>query len=306
MKLTFQSRRPPRRYMPPSSSSSSSFHSSTSHSFTHLTPSKARALIVFLTLLPLALFTYRRVHSSSSSLPLSTSDMDPAAAEGAAKAFENGNSSRVSKAASDQPRQQVNQFSIWAMPEEGSPFHAASVSAVSSLSERFGCTPFEPHVTVIGAFGSGEGLDELEVVRRMEQLAATTRPYEVKVKELTSGKLFFQCVYLKMVPTPEVLGLHRKAVEIMGMDADVAAYLPHLSLIYGDLTEEQQEEAKALARASFPSLIPAATNGSLAAESDRPSATPSFHVSSLALYRTDPTDFSMKTWEKLTEFPLTG
>ncbi|CAI5483683.1 unnamed protein product [Closterium sp. Yama58-4] len=140
----------------------------------------------------------------------------------------------------------VNQFSIWAMPEEGSAFHASASAAISNLSTRFGCTPFEPHVTVIGAFGEREGLDEQEVVKRMERLSASLKPYDIQVMELAAGQLFFQCVYLKMLPSKEVLHVHNEAVEVMGMDRNsVAAYMPHLSLIYGDLSDAQKQEAKA-------------------------------------------------------------
>ncbi|GJP56808.1 hypothetical protein CLOM_g15854 [Closterium sp. NIES-68] len=193
----------------------------------------------------------------------------------------------------------VHQYSIWAMPDEGSAFHASASAAISNLSTRFGCTAFEPHVTVIGAFGETEGLNDREVVRRMEQLGKSLKPYDIHVMELASGRLFFQCVYLKMLPSNEVLHVHDKAVEVMGMDRDAsAAYMPHLSLIYGDLSDDQKQEAKAAVGKAFPSLLPPTPTSSL--------PSPAFHVASLALYRTEPTDLTMSTWERIGVFPLTG
>ncbi|CAI6000830.1 unnamed protein product [Closterium sp. NIES-64] len=119
------------------------------------------------------------------------------------------------------------------------------------------CTPFEPHVTVIGAFGAREGLDEQEVVKRMERLSASLKPYDIQVMELAAGRLFFQCVYIKMLPSKEVLHVHNEAVEVMGMDRNsVAAYMPHLSLIYGDLSDAQKQDAKAAVEETFSSLLP--------------------------------------------------
>ncbi|CAI5488823.1 unnamed protein product [Closterium sp. Naga37s-1] len=150
-------------------------------------------------------------------------------------------------------------------------------------------TSAKPHVTVIGAFGEREGLDEQEVVKRMERLSASLKPYDIQVMELAAGRLFFQCVYLKMLPSKEVLHVHNEAVEVMGMDRNsVAAYMPHLSLIYGDLSDAQKQEAKAAVEETFSSLLPPNS-----ASSSPPS--PSFHVSSLALYRTEPTDLTMKS-----------
>ncbi|CAI6005864.1 unnamed protein product [Closterium sp. NIES-64] len=127
----------------------------------------------------------------------------------------------------------------------------------ASARATFKCTPFEPHVTVIGAFGAREGLDEQEVVKRMERLSASLKPYDIQVMELAAGRLFFQCVYIKMLPSKEVLHVHNEAVEVMGMDRNsVAAYMPHLSLIYGDLSDAQKQDAKAAVEETFSSLLP--------------------------------------------------
>lgn len=62
--------------------------------------------------------------------------------------------------------------------------------------------------------------------------------------------------------------------------------MPHLSLLYGDFSNDVKEEIKAKARREFPDVI---------AE---------FDAACIALYRTDPQDLEMKTWEKIAEFPL--
>lgn len=98
----------------------------------------------------------------------------------------------------------MNHFSLWAMPPEGSPFYALADGAIRGLSAKMKCVPFEPHVTVVGAFGADQGLDQAQVEARTQQLCASLKPYNLKVQELASGQHFFQCVLLKMAPTPEV------------------------------------------------------------------------------------------------------
>jgi len=71
-----------------------------------------------------------------------------------------------------------------------------------------------------------------------------------------------------------------------------AVYMPHLSLIYGDLSDEEKEAVMAEFGAQKWSQL---ANHSM-----------SFHVSSLALYRTNPRDLTMASWERLGVYPLEG
>jgi hypothetical protein len=65
--------------------------------------------------------------------------------------------------------------------------------------------------------------------------------------------------------------------------------MPHLSLLYGDLTEEEKKKAEEKAN------ILDETIRSL-----------SFQVTRLALYKTDPKDKTLKSWEKIVECNLTS
>lgn len=65
------------------------------------------------------------------------------------------------------------------------------------------------------------------------------------------------------------------------------AYMPHLSLLYGDLTDEEKKKAQEKAYILDESI------GNL-----------SFRISRLALYKTDTEDKSLKSWEKIEEYSL--
>lgn len=66
-----------------------------------------------------------------------------------------------------------------------------------------------------------------------------------------------------------------------------AAYMPHLSLLYGDLTDEEKKTALEKASALDESI------GGV-----------NFQISRLALYKTDTEDKTCKSWEKVGEFEL--
>uniref|UniRef100_A0A803MVC6 Cyclic phosphodiesterase n=1 Tax=Chenopodium quinoa TaxID=63459 RepID=A0A803MVC6_CHEQI len=65
------------------------------------------------------------------------------------------------------------------------------------------------------------------------------------------------------------------------------AYMPHMSLLYADLTDEEKKKAQERANALDDSL------GNL-----------SFKINRLALYKTDTEDKTLKSWEKVMEYDL--
>lgn len=67
----------------------------------------------------------------------------------------------------------------------------------------------------------------------------------------------------------------------------IAAYMPHLSLLYADLSDEDKNKAKEKA-----SIL------------DESIASLSFPVTRLALYKTDTEDKTLKSWEKIAECTL--
>lgn len=65
--------------------------------------------------------------------------------------------------------------------------------------------------------------------------------------------------------------------------------MPHLSILYGDLSDEEKEKAQERANALDNSLSGL-----------------SFQITRLALYKTDTEDKSLKSWEKIAECTLTS
>jgi len=64
--------------------------------------------------------------------------------------------------------------------------------------------------------------------------------------------------------------------------------MPHLSLLYGDLSDEEKRKAQERASAI-----------------DHTLAGLTFQVSRIALYKTDTEDKTLKSWEKIAECTLT-
>ncbi|RZC60576.1 hypothetical protein C5167_022329 [Papaver somniferum] len=112
------------------------------------------------------------------------------------------------------------------------------------------------------------------------------KPYTANVVSVATGTFFYQCVYLLLHPTPEVKETAIHCWNHFGYNSS-NAYMPHLSLLYADLTEGEKLRATEKAVAL-----------------DENFGTLSFTISQLALYKTDTADKTLKSWEKVAEYNL--
>eukprot|EP01018_Ginkgo_biloba_P023077 Gb_07676 [translate_table: standard] len=172
-------------------------------------------------------------------------------------------------------------FSVWAMPAPDR--RRGFLEVMNKLREEFGGPSFDPHVTVVGA----QRLTKAQACANLEAACRTIKPYTCRLQQVACGKHFYQCVYMLVDPTPQVMQANLHASRCFGILENPRPYMPHLSLLYGDLSDKDKQEAKAKAE-GFNHLI----------------CNTEFEVSSFCLYRTDTEDKSLNSWEKVAECNL--
>ncbi|KAF3340843.1 cyclic phosphodiesterase-like protein [Carex littledalei] len=173
-------------------------------------------------------------------------------------------------------------YSVWAFPPES--VLARLKSVMSGLRSEFGGPVFEPHMTVVGAI-------RLTPESALEMIRSSTsglRPYKVKVASVSRGTFSSQCIYLLIEPYKEVMEASAHVCGHFGYQRSTS-YMPHLSLLYGDLTDEEKEKAVKKTE-----------------ELDKELCGLEFEISELTLYKTDPEDKSLKSWEKIEVCRLDG
>ncbi|XP_073006590.1 cyclic phosphodiesterase-like [Typha latifolia] len=166
-------------------------------------------------------------------------------------------------------------YSVWALPPED--VRARVKRVMSALRSEFGGPEFEPHITVVGAIR----LSPDNAIRMLRSASAALSSYTARVASVSRGGFFYQCVYLLIEPTPEVVETSAHCCNGFGYRSSTA-YMPHLSLLYQDLTDEEKEKAR-----------------SRVEELDKEICDLRFKISELALYKTDTEDKSLKSWEKV-------
>lgn len=181
----------------------------------------------------------------------------------------------------ENPTAEEGVFSVWAMPPEQkrAPFR----QIMEKLRIEFGGPAFEPHVTVVGA----QRLKKAEACAMLEAACTAMSSYTCRLTDIAGGTFFYQCVYALVEQTPQVMEANLQANRCFGVDENARPYMPHLSLLYGDLSDEDKLKAKAMAK-TLCHLI----------------QNTEFQVSSLCLYKTDTHDKSLRSWEKVAECNL--
>ncbi|XP_061356400.1 cyclic phosphodiesterase-like isoform X2 [Gastrolobium bilobum] len=171
-------------------------------------------------------------------------------------------------------------YSVWAIPPEDE--RARFTKLMSALRSEFDGPQFEPHITVVGAIS----LTADEALTKLRSSCEGLKAYNVTVDGVATGTFFFQCVYLLLNPTPQVVETSTHCCSHFGYK-NSTPYMPHLSLLYGDLTDEEKQKARERANILDDSLSGL-----------------SFQISRLALYKTDTEDKTLKSWEKIGECTL--
>ncbi|KAK4491620.1 hypothetical protein RD792_002375 [Penstemon davidsonii] len=92
-----------------------------------------------------------------------------------------------------------NVYSVWAFPQEV--LTPRLKKLMEGLRSEFGEPQFELHVTVVGAIS----LMEDEAYDRFNKACENLKAYSATVEKVATGTFFYQCVYLLLHPTPEVV-----------------------------------------------------------------------------------------------------
>lgn len=130
----------------------------------------------------------------------------------------------------------VEEYSLWFMPS-GELYDKFS-GIIKDLSSKYGSPPFEPHVTLLGDVT----LSRDETLAKAQQIASSTNSFTINLTSVDYLDSFFQCFFIRAEKTEPLLEVQRKAREMLGLPQ--AEYMPHLSLMYGDLPPETKEKIR--------------------------------------------------------------
>lgn len=125
-------------------------------------------------------------------------------------------------------------WSLWLVPEDE--IYRSLSHTIARLADTYDAPRFEPHVTLLGILAGAEA----HLLEQSARLAELMQPCPVQLSSPDHTEAYFQCLFLRVEPTAELLEAHRQAKRIFGR-ADLPTYEPHISLMYGSYPVETRQ-----------------------------------------------------------------
>lgn len=123
-------------------------------------------------------------------------------------------------------------FSLWMMPPPA--VRERFLTLIAELSRRVDTPPFEPHLTLAGIEAATEA-----AIRPVAELAARLAPLPVRLTEIGTTSEYFRCLFVRAEHTLALDRAYHTACRALGQAP--GEFMPHLSLIYGELTPAVKE-----------------------------------------------------------------
>jgi 2'-5' RNA ligase len=119
-------------------------------------------------------------------------------------------------------------YSLWLMPIGEVCQRLAGT--ILELNRQYTTPAFEPHVTL------AEGMTGpvREVAAKMGDLARQIPPFTVHLTTVDGLEEYFRCLFVRVAKTHPIMNANKAAREVFRLERQ-PAFMPHLSLLYGNL-----------------------------------------------------------------------
>lgn len=124
-------------------------------------------------------------------------------------------------------------YSLWFEPSGDIAYKLQE--RIKKLSKKHNTPVFSPHVTLLGGIKS----TETEAVSLTKTLAASLEPLELKLTKAGYRDRFYQSLFVHVAKSSYLMEVRKTTQRLF--DINEEEYMPHLSLLYGDLSREEKE-----------------------------------------------------------------
>jgi 2'-5' RNA ligase len=125
-------------------------------------------------------------------------------------------------------------YHLWVKPEGAA--YEVLARTIRDLARELAAPVFDPHVTLLGHLEQADDHSRLAT-----DLAARLRRWLVVLTEPAYRHEYFQCLFMRVDQTADVMGSHAMAAKIFNRPDD-EPYAPHVSLLYGSFPESRKRK----------------------------------------------------------------
>lgn len=125
-------------------------------------------------------------------------------------------------------------YSLWLVSEPEVKASGILQKLLVDIATVYGTPAFKPHVTLLGSIQGSR----CDLIDHTKNLASQLHPLKVKLGTVGTGGNYFKTLFLEVKKTGSLLRANALAKETFRV-VKQGKYLPHCSLVYGDLNETQ-------------------------------------------------------------------
>lgn len=129
----------------------------------------------------------------------------------------------------------MNNFGFWLLPPKQ--IQAKYQSIIDRYSQRLKTPRFEPHITILDTL-KGE---KDKIVQLTKKVALDLKSIPVSFSEIAVSTTYFQCVFARVRPNLALFQAHWLLKSRLN-HAGKTMYVPHMSLVYGDINISKRFE----------------------------------------------------------------
>lgn len=124
-------------------------------------------------------------------------------------------------------------YSLWLEPSGDVAYRLGEY--IKKLSKRYDTPLFSPHVTLLGNLSS----TETELIPFTNMLASSISPFDLKLTRAGFRNSYYQSLFIHVEESSRLKEVRERACRLF--DNENNKFMPHLSLMYGDLPKEEKE-----------------------------------------------------------------
>jgi len=132
---------------------------------------------------------------------------------------------------------QENSYSLWLRPSQTQIDDLTKI--ISRLSHRFSCTPFPPHITLL----PGNPAITDSIIETCEAIIKRYPAFDITLEEIAYTPAYFRSLYILAKPETPLINIYEDTKKRLNHESS-KMYMPHISLLYGNLDAKKQQTLK--------------------------------------------------------------
>lgn len=132
----------------------------------------------------------------------------------------------------------IGKFALWLIP--GKDVYKRLKEVIDRLGSEYSSPVFEPHLTLLGGLMEGEEF----LAEKGSILGRDLKPFVIQLGGTDFRDEYSRCLFVKAMRTEELMRAEETARRVFGQSS-VRPFEPHISLMYGDVTEKTRENLAA-------------------------------------------------------------